>query len=211
MSWHANDPFVHYMQADLSSTNGTEGAKYNGVFQTTPNPPLDVMTNLNFTYQPWGGYHEPGGASQQNGNNFDFDYRVKDPGVEMSDEWDFPTNKFWDVGILGRVHRGTPWQTVYLKPFDLGGQKWTNWNNDNVAYTNGNILVLDGLTNTPDQDYKLFDLFTSTMNENATHGQLNVNQTNLAAWSAVLAGVNVITNSVTGATGPAVISPAWRI
>jgi hypothetical protein len=37
----------------------------------------------------------------------------KDPLVRGSDDWDFPTNKFPGIGWLGRVHRGTPWQTVY--------------------------------------------------------------------------------------------------
>jgi hypothetical protein len=60
----------------------------------------------------------------------------------------------------------------------------------------------------PTADYGLFDLFSTAFNENASHGRLDVNQTNLAAWSAVLDGVNVLTNSVTGITGPALISPA---
>jgi hypothetical protein len=33
------------------------------------------------------------------------------------------------------------------------------------------------------------------VNDNASRGRLSVNQTNLAAWSAVLAGVNVLTNT----------------
>jgi len=32
----------------------------------------------------------------------------KRPLVRRSDDWDFPTNKFPNVGWLGRVHRGTP-------------------------------------------------------------------------------------------------------
>lgn len=209
--WRANDPLVHYMQTDMNTAatnNDTEAAKYSGLFQVVPNPPLDIRTNLSFSYQPWGGVHEPGGQSQQNGNPYDFDYRVKDPMVQQSDSWDFPTNKFWNVGILGRVHRGTPWQTVYMKPFDLGTQKWTNWNNDNVGYTNANSVQADGQFSRPDQDYSLFDLFTSTMNENATRGQLNVNQTNLAAWSAVLSGVNVLTNDPANGLVPMTILPA---
>ena len=40
---------------------------------------------------------------------------IKDPLVRQSDDWDFPTYKLPTVGWLGRVHRGTPWQSVYLK------------------------------------------------------------------------------------------------
>jgi hypothetical protein len=46
----------------------------------------------------------------------------------------------------------------------------------------------------PANDRLLFDLFTTAVNDNATRGQLSVNQTNLAAWSAVLSGVNVVSN-----------------
>ena len=35
--------------------------------------------------------------------------------VTRSDDWDFPTNKFPNIGWLGRVHRGTPWQTIDMK------------------------------------------------------------------------------------------------
>lgn len=54
----------------------------------------------------------------------------------------------------------------------------------------------------------MFDLFTASVNDNATYGQLSVNQTNLAAWSGVLSDVAILTNSTTGAVGPSYISPA---
>ena len=43
-----------------------------------------------------------------------------------SDYWDFPTNLLSNLSWLGRVHRGTPWQTLYLKsavprPYHLEG------------------------------------------------------------------------------------------
>jgi hypothetical protein len=41
----------------------------------------------------------------------------------------------------------------------------------------------------------LFDVFTTAFNDNASRGQLSVNQTNLAAWSAVFGGVVTLTNS----------------
>jgi len=50
-------------------------------------------------------------------------------------------------------------------------------------------------------------LFTVAPNDNAARGLLGVNQTNLAAWSAVLSGVPVLTNltssrgAITNATG----------
>ena len=52
----------------------------------------------------------------------------------------------------------------------------------------------------PTNDRVLFDMFTTAINDNATRGQLSVNQTNLAAWSAVLSGVFVLSNTLTDVT-----------
>ena len=125
--------------------------------------------------------------------------------MRQSDNWDFPTNKFPTVGWLGRVHRGTPWQTVYLKASDvlgeiqvtgtppnattnyLGTNTWANWTGDfdpiGCSYT------------APVQDRLMFDLFTTAFDDNATRGTLSVNQNQLAAWSALFSGVVVITNN----------------
>jgi hypothetical protein len=43
-------------------------------------------------------------------------------------------------------------------------------------------------------DSDLFDLFTTRLNDNAVRGTLSVNQTHLAAWSAVFSGVVGLTN-----------------
>ena len=121
--------------------------------------------------------------------------------------WDFPTNKLANIGWMGRIHRGTPWQTIDMKPSTISPADWTTWANDNVVLTNGNTLIADSPITHPSADYGLFDLFTTAVNENASYGRLNVNQTNLAAWSAVLSGVNVLSNSATGPF-PMPVSPA---
>jgi hypothetical protein len=41
----------------------------------------------------------------------------------------------------------------------------------------------------PVRDWELLDVFTTAPHQNATRGRLSINQTNPAAWSAVLAGV----------------------
>ncbi|HAM72184.1 MAG TPA: hypothetical protein DCM86_11120, partial [Verrucomicrobiales bacterium] len=46
----------------------------------------------------------------------------------------------------------------------------------------------------PTNDWSLVDLFTVAPGENATTGQIGINQVGLAAWSAVLSGVTVLTN-----------------
>ncbi len=126
------------------------------------------------------------------------DYSYKDPFITKSDDWAFPTTpqfKFPNVGFIGRVHRGTPWQTVYLKsavadqgipspgaPSIMSAQKnWLAWSGN--AFTH------------PVADWKLVDLFTTALNDNAARGLISANQTNLAAWSALLSGVPVLTNT----------------
>src|SRR6185295_11045704 len=107
------------------------------------------------------------------------------------------TNKFPNIGWLGRVHRGTPWQTVYLKSQvqklqgDTDG--WISW---------------AGRADThPTNDWNLLSLFTTAPNDAASRGLLSVNQTNIAAWSAVLSGVPVFTNAA-NALLPLFIEPA---
>jgi hypothetical protein len=137
-----------------------------------------------------------------------------------SDDWDFPTNKLPNVGWLGRVHRGTPWQTVYLKSpgFDL--RTWAYWTGNGQAVTNygqfpTNMMPLyvpgtwigvapDAYFSQPTNDWHLLDLFTTALNANATRGQLSINQPGLAAWSAVLSGVDVFPDVTTDM----VINPA---
>ena len=125
--------------------------------------------------------------------------------VQKSDDWNFPTNKLPNIGTLGQIHRGTPWQTVYLKSNVATNvatsEGWRRWS--------GNPNPADAFWNRPAADRLLFDVFTAAPNENATRSQLSVNQTNLAAWSAVLSGVPLTTNVNGGWTliRPAAFSP----
>jgi hypothetical protein len=135
--------------------------------------------------------------------------------VRRSDYWDFPTNKLPNLGWVGRVHRGTPWQTVYLKSPPLDLPTWQIWTGDTNYFFNydgrGNSTY-DAFFSHPTNDWRLLDLFTTALSDNATRGQLSINQTNLAAWSAVLSGVVGLTNrsddGVNFALFPEVIQPA---
>ena len=184
--WAANDPLVHYLTSDLrdwvGDTNGMHIIDW-----------PHGLTNVSDRYMPWGV-----GLMTAPYDNNSYNLAYKDPLVHSSDNWDFPANKFPGVGWLGRVHRGTPWQTVFLKATNIlnlatpqssvGGldtwELWTgNFNSNTVTYT------------APAQDRLLFDLFTTAFNDNATRGTLSVNQTNLAAWSALFSGAVVLSNS----------------
>jgi hypothetical protein len=203
-TWQANDPLVHYIASDLNYTEETG----------TPHPGINVfnygttITNLpdlgalNDHYMPWGG-HLPINTNAPDFNTLNaYNMALKDPLMWQSDDWDFPMNKFPTVGWLGRVHRGTPWQTVYMKSPAVSLNTWTNWTGDFNTFDANNSL--------PAQDRLLFDLFTTAFNDNATRGTLSVNvgATNgpsLAAWSALFSGIVVPINTNGGFT---VIQPA---
>ena len=229
-SLQANDPLVHYTVPDLTDLSlGTAATKvYYENFSAKSQPIYRLTSNpLADHYRPWGGANSD--PTDQ------YNLAVKDPLIAGADSWNFPTNKFPNVGWLGRVHRGTPWQTVYLKSPTTDSNTWTKWTGNNLAVTNfgqiaTNLPPLFGTTNLvplyatnsagafvgvasdaifsqPVNDRGILDLFTAAFNDNATRGQMSINQTNLAGWSAVLGGVVVLTNT-TPQFGPVVISPA---
>ena len=208
--YQVNDPLVHYtvndLDAGVSGVWANGNVRPNGVWghtddsATSPFPVPPPPGTLGGRYQPWGKTVQSP-TFQSAAYNFDDPYNLayKDPLVWGSDYWDFPTNKYPTVGWIGRVHRGTPWQTVYLKAHNVlhsfynttktiasGTNTWVAWTGD---YNN-----FDAANSGPVQDRQLFDLFTAAPNENASRGQLSVNQTHLAAWSAVLSGMVALTN-----------------
>ena len=202
-SWEANDPLVHYVTNDLYfQDTGTRSGIQSGV---TINPnvlpgSLPDIGQLSQRFAPWSVI---GSATAINPN---VDHNAsnpayKDPGLIGPDHWDFPTNKYPTVGWVGRVHRGTPWQTVYLKASNELTQ--TKTNNDGTvvnvgvptwAFWTGNQNAFDVNNTGPAQDRLLFDLFTTALDDNGTRGQLSVNQSHLAAWSALFSGMVVPTN-----------------
>jgi hypothetical protein len=147
-------------------------------------PERSNLGQLNKRFRPWGG--NPGSGADN--DPLAFAVGAKDPLVRKSDNWEFPTTKFPNIGWLGRVHRGTPWQTVYLKSAVTPLTVWTKERGRADTH--------------PTNDWAILELFTTAMNDNAARGLLSVNQTNLAAWSAVLSGVAVLTNSQPANRGP---------
>ncbi len=193
----ANDPLVHYTVGDLEDLEKSEVA----VPWTPPSniqKSLENLGKLNRRFQPWGG--NPNGATD---DPLAYQTAVKDPGVARSDDWQFPTNMLPTLGWLGRIHRGTPWQTVYLKSTRVTDDRgltaaWTNWTGNRLVWTDvfGRQPLSDSLLTQPEMDRSSLDLFTTAPNDNAARGQLPINQTGLAAWSAVFGGMIALTNSV---------------
>ncbi|MDD5139468.1 MAG: hypothetical protein PHY43_04300 [Verrucomicrobiales bacterium] len=208
LTWQANDPLVHYLGSDLIDLADDPNVQH--VVDWPAN-----LGSLNNRYMPWGGNpnHKPNpNTPDAPGTATAWNMALKDPLVSSSDYWDFPTFKLPSVGWLGRVHRGTPWQTVYLKASNIlktgnGTNVWKYWT--------GNYNTGDAINAGPLQDRLLFDLFTTALNDNATRGQLPINvaandannpAAGLAAWSAVFSGIVVPTNS--NGINPIMIDPA---
>ncbi len=208
VTWRANDPFVHYTLNDLFDGDKNTGIEEVSLRSTgTPTrPPYKIdlgfentctLGKVNGNYEPWA-------------KDLDAAYCVfadRDPGIFNSDNWDFPHQKYPNVGWIGRVHRGTPWQTIYLKPADvahhatLGGPVTQNaWR----KHTGAAYMVETYPTN----DWRMLDLFTTAIHPNLTRGRLSINQTNLAAWSAVFSGV---TTATAADDGTGLIKPGDRV
>jgi hypothetical protein len=204
ISWQANDPLVHYLASDLNFQGTESGGPTTGISVSTQNTPLPrpSFTLVNDRYQPWGRNSQMANTANVDINPANLAF--KDPLVRYSDNWDFPNYKFPTVGWLGRVHRGTPWQTVFLKATNIltesniGTNTWVQWTGD-TQLTYGQYF--DAVNSAPVQDRLLFDLFTTAFNDNATRGTLSVNQNHLAAWSALFSGVVVLSNNVPDSIG----------
>ncbi len=229
--WQANDPLVHYTVSDLKNTKDFSKDYYLDRLPSGTDLPPTPYRGVNSRFEPWGGNPISGSASATK-----YDWRVKDSvarAFASSDDWDFPANKLPHIGWLGRVHRGTPWQTIYLKSPDVPFGIWTNWTGNwemvtnfgqfstnmilppeavyfprvtaPVPFTNG-VVAYDGYFSQPRNDSRVLDLFTTAIDAGATRGRLSINQTNLAAWSAVLSGVIVLSNNV-DAAGNGILIP----
>jgi len=192
-SWQANDPIVHYTVEDLQDSPGGDTQ----VLALRPSQSVDFMRDAttgatlgreNSRYSPWGGRGGPGSGTT---SGSDYNPAIKDPGMFGSDGWQFPDQKFATIGWLGRVHRGTPWQTIYLKSGAASASDWLRPNGP------GFDMMMH-----PTNDYRLVDMFTTAISSQMTRGRLSINQTNLASWSAALAAMPVTTLDVDGNGNP---------
>jgi hypothetical protein len=213
--WQANDPLVHYVASDLSYVDPLVVGFFK--FDYTTNPPsLPSLTQPGNRYQPWGWRKSTQMMELANVDKNAYNLALQDPLVWGSDNWDFPTNQYPTVGWLGRVHRGTPWQTVYLKSSAIDANTWAQWTGDTQTSLN---QYFDAAHSMPTNDWALFDLFTTGLNDNATRGTLSVNvgadqpgpTAGLAAWSALFSGMVVLTNNLALSNGVVIPTTASLI
>jgi hypothetical protein len=142
-------------------------------------------------YRPWGGNpFLSGGGSGFEGDENAYNRVFKDPLVRSSHDWDFPEGGPFSLALLRRIHRGTPWQTVYLKSGAVtDALSWRRWT--------GNRNVDDAEYTWPTSDWKIAGLITSLINTNDPRTLLSINEPDTNAWLATLDGIVAQTNSAT--------------
>ncbi len=200
--WQANDPLVHYLASDLNyiSTN-------TGVLKSDLVPPVFNVVGLNLNqlgnrFQPWGLTKQMAGLAGVDTNAYNLAF--KDPLVWGSDYWNFPTNQTWNPNWLGNVHRGTPWQTIYLKSTNILAEIGSFENGFGYAGTN-TWLAWSGVPNgaeagrtSPVNDWHLAGLLATLLNTNASTPFFSVNNPDPNAWAVELDGLTAWTNTSPG-------------
>jgi hypothetical protein len=187
--WQVNDPLVHYLASDLSY----QDPGITGWHQSDVLLPVTSQNSPGKRYQPWGLNKQLAGLVNVDPNPYNLAY--KDPLVWGSDNWSFPTNLLSSPGGLGQVHRGTPWQTVYLKATDVlngnnnvGINTWSAWT--------GDWDVNDAALMAPVNDWRLASLLMSLLNTNDATQLFSVNDPKITDWLNILNGLIVYSNSV---------------
>jgi hypothetical protein len=181
LSLQANDPLVRLTLPDLIDPI------LNRVDFVSDNPALPDIRRVNVRYRPWGA----SSRGVRSGNASDFDRANKDARVFQSDDWQFPTNLPNDLTRFGQIHRGTPWQTIYLKSDDV------NTNSDNAFWRGwtGYTDPADAALTRPVNDWRVASHLVSRLNTNDPHALLSPNVADTNAWLNALNGIIVITNS----------------
>ncbi len=180
-SWQANDPLVHYHVDDLtvfSPSITLDPVKWREL--NLDKFGASSITNVNRGYAPWGNWNDPNS----------FDYRLRDPRVDSSESWNFPSAKNLSIDWLGRVHRGTPWQTVYLKAArDFGG-----YNTGFPLTSDEWFFYANSTQNHPTNDWRLATLLAPLFNTNDSLNLHSVNPATNIAWGTTFTGLTVMTN-----------------
>ena len=181
LTWQANDPLIHYIASDLTDMSDDSNVQH---VITWP----DNLGQLNDRYMPWGGNPMLHGFDTNA-----YNLAIKDPLVWSSDDWNFPTSQTLNTDWLGQVHRGTPWQTIFLKATNIlaapnGLAVWGNWTGDSDA--------TDAAAMAPVQDWHLASLLASLLNTNDLQSVPSVNNPDPNAWLVLLNGLTAWTNTL---------------
>ncbi len=182
-TWQADDPLVHYTLSDLTGLGDLSTAGQTNYVST--NMVASGIAQINHRYRPWGI-----SITQLSNDAYSFNLTLKDPLITRSDDWNFPDAPLSFLNI-GQVHRGTPWQTVYLKSAPVNFSNWVNWTGD-AQSAPGNPFVSDALITEPTNDWDLVGLLIPLLNPQDPHQLASVNQSD---FSSLLGDTTVVTNA----------------
>ena len=198
--WQANDPLVHYLASDLNYTTRDTGfARSDNLVNMAM--PIDALNSLGDRYQPWGRNQQMYFLGNFAVDTDQYNSRYRDPLVWGSDFWNFPTGPNLPITTLGNIHRGTPWQTIYLKPGDvlaentnvggylsnIGTNTWMQWT--------GDLDANDAPLSAPTRDWQVLGVLLPLLNTNDPTQLVSVNDSSPADWTNLLNNLNVLTNS----------------
>ena len=207
--FQANDPLVHYLTSDLNDFVDDTSNRVN--IASVQTNIIRTIGRLSDRYMPWGNT-TPEGVSSGNQmtvfqgapvDNNPYNLSYKDPQIWTSDDWTFPTNETLNSSWLGQVHRGTPWQTIYLKSFNIlnetlaisngatlnvGIPTWQVWT--------GDLNPVDAASMAPTTDWQMAALVASLFNTNNEASLFSVNDPNPNDWENLLNGMTALTNDV---------------
>jgi len=177
-TWEANDPLLHQCTPQLLGiaarpATATQSIRPSALISITDKTSIG---RLNDNYRPWGGNPNVG----PEGDPFEFDASIKDPGLASPEYWQFPSGTPLYFAGIGQVHRGTPWQSIYLKSESSSADRWQLWYGDSSGH--------------PTNDWQLISILSSMLNPNPPESLLSVNSTDLEKWSAVFNGLVVSSN-----------------
>ncbi|MDB6020412.1 MAG: hypothetical protein JWQ04_269 [Pedosphaera sp.] len=202
MTWQANDPLVHYLASDL--VDPTQAGNPQPLIIPPTAPLTNVLQGLRMIsprYAPWNATGVGRLAATTKNAAF------KDPLITRSDSWQFPTNLLSSIGSLGQVHRGTPWQTVYLKSTGIPNLKnWQDWTGNTTITTyipNSNDPIYGAnVTNAgislPVNDWPLISALIPLLHPVNPRQLYSINETDPNAWASVFQGMTVLTNTSAG-------------
>jgi len=178
VNWEANDPLLHQLTHQFQLGDHPPFFVRTSVPVSASLPIADLSTigRLNRRYSPWGGNPEIDPALQ----TFAVDITLKDPGVYEVDRWQFPQGVPLNLSTIGQIHRGTPWQTIYLKSAVAQPFNWALWYGDTAGH--------------PTNDWQLVDILAPLLRANSPQQLLSVNSRNTDDWVQIFTGALVATN-----------------
>ena len=197
-SWQANDPLVHYLASDLNNAYVDTGIEFSDSLLAKPIPAQN-LASVGDHYQPWGRNQLMAYLGGVDAGAYNLTFR--DPLVWGSDYWNFPSGRSLPLSELGRIHRGTPWQTIYLKAGDVlqetndtGGEVSNIGTNTWMQWT-GDLNTNDATLTAPTSDWQLLSGLIPLLDKTDRDDLISVNDPKIHDWLKVLKGMVVYTNS----------------